>query len=405
MTRIARAKRVALAFPVTLSWAAAMADGVAEYARRQGGWDFTTSPPTLLQAEELALTVYSLRDWPGDGVIAVFGDAAESRAARRLKVPVVSVGGSLKDCGLPQVRVDTYAVGQMAAEHLLVIGLRRLAFYGLRGAWYSQERRRGFVDRALKAGASCEVFEAPALTNPRASWQQRRAAVGQWLKSLVLPVGVLAVHDYRARVLIDECVRLGLDVPHDVAVLGVGNDLTACEFCQPSLSSVSPAARQIGYEAAALLDRLMAGQPAPQRILLIPPDGVVPRRSTDTMAVDDPNVSAAVHYMQDHLGEVFGIERVMKQVAVSRRRLHDQFQRLLNYTPYEYLCRLRVQRAKLLLAAPGHVKLRTVAVACGFSSPARFRLVFQRLTGVTPAQYHRQHRGPAKSKPSKRQKG
>jgi LacI family transcriptional regulator len=224
------------------------------------------------------------------------------------------------------------------------------------------------------------------------------------LKSLVLPVGVLAVHDYRARVLVDECVRLGLDVPHDVAVLGVGNDLAACEFCQPSLSSVSPAARRVGYEAAAILDRLMAGQPVPHRDLLIPPDGVVHRRSTDTMAVDDPNVNAAVHYMQDHLNEVFGIERVMKQVAVSRRRLHEQFQRLLDYTPYEYLCHLRVERAKSLLAVPGQVKLRTIAVACGFSSPARLRLVFQRVTGMTPAVYHRRHRGPASSKRSKRRK-
>jgi transcriptional regulator GlxA family with amidase domain len=56
----------------------------------------------------------------------------------------------------------------------------------------------------------------------------------------------------------------------------------------------------------------------------------------------------------------------MKQVDVSRRWLHDQFQRLLNRTPYQYLCDLRVERAKLLLVVPGQVKLRTVAVACGF---------------------------------------
>jgi LacI family transcriptional regulator len=315
------------------------------------------------------------------------------------------VGGNLRDCGLPEVKVDPYAIGQMAAGHLLETGLRRLAYYGLRGPWYSQEQRRGFIDLAQEAGVPCDVFEAPALADPHASWQHRRKAVSQWLQSLVFPVGVLAIHDYRARVLVDECVRLGLDVPHDVAVLGVGNDLTACEFCQPSLSSVSPAARQVGYQAAALLDGLMAGQPAAAQVLLIPPDGVVPRRSTDTLAVDDPNVNAAVHYMQDHLGEVFGIERVMKQVAVSRRRLHEQFLRLLNYTPYDYLCHLRVERAKLLLAVPGHAKLRTIAAACGFSSPARCRLVFQRLTGTTPAEYHRQHRSPASSKPSKRRKG
>ena len=398
MKRNPRAKRVALAFPVTLSWSAAVADGVAEYARQQGGWDFTTSPPALPQADELALTVYNLKDWPGDGVIAMLANAAEARAAGRLKVPVVSLGGNLRDCGLPQVKVDPYAVGQMAAEQLLATGLRRLAYYGLRDLWYSQEQGRGFADRAEKAGVPCEIFETAAITDPRASWRQRRFAVGQWLQGLALPVGILAAHDYRARVLIDECVRLGLDVPHDVAVLGVGNDPTACEFCQPSLSSVSPAARQMGFEAAAILDRLMGGQPAPKHDLLIPPDGVVPRRSTDTLAVDDPHVNAAVHYMQDHLGEAFGIERVMKQVTISRRRLHDLFAQRLNYTPYGYLCHLRVQRAKVLLAVPGPFKLRTVALACGFSSAARFRLVFQRFTDMTPHEYHRRHGGPARAK-------
>jgi LacI family transcriptional regulator len=382
-----------------------MADGIAQYAREQGGWNFTTSPPILPQADEMALTVHSLRDWPGDGVIAVFSDAAEVRAARRLKVPVVAMGGNPQECGVPRVRVDTYAVGRMAAEHFLAIGLRRLAYYGFRGPWYSQERRRGFVDRAKAAGVPCEVFESPILTDPRTSWQRRRAPVGEWLQGLTFPVGVLAVQDYRARVLLDECLRLGLAVPHDVAVMGVGNDLTACEFCQPTLSSVSPAARRTGYEAAALLDRLMAGQPAPRADLLIPPDGVVARRSTDTIAVDDPNVSTAVHYMQDHLGEVFGIERVMKQVNVSRRRLHELFQRSLNSTPYEYLCHLRVQRAKSLLAVPGQVKLRTIAVACGFSSPARLRLVFQRLTGMTPADYHRQQLRASSPKAAKHARG
>jgi LacI family transcriptional regulator len=393
MTRTADPKKVALAFPTAVSWLAVLADGVADYARRHGGWDFTTSPPTLAEAEELALTTHSLKDWPGDGVIAIISDRAEARAARRLEIPVVSVGGNLRDCGLPRVMVDPYAVGRLAAEHLLQRGLRQLAYYGLRGPWYSQERRRGFVDRAVAAGVPCEVFEMPPNTDPRATWLKRRAPLAQWLQRLPLPVGILAVHDYRARVLVDECVRLGLDVPHDVAVLGVDNDRTVCEFCQPTLSSVSRSAWQVGYEAAALLDRLMSGQPAPRSTILIPPDGVVARRSTDTVAVDDPHVGAAVHFMRDHLSEVFGIEQVMKHVSVSRRRLHELFLRLLQRTPYEYLCHLRVERAKQLLAVPQRVKMQKIAAACGFSSPARMRLVFQRVAGTTPLAYHRRHGG------------
>jgi len=383
--------QVALVFPVTVSWLAELARGVADYSREHAGWAFTTSPPNLPEADEVVLSVRGLRGWPGQGVIASLSSPSEARAARQLGIPVVAVGGKLRYCGLPRVMVDQSAVGRLAAEHLLELGLRRLAFYGLRGPWYSRAMQRGFVNRAKTAGVPCEVFETPPVADAGSHWRQRREPLSQWLASLRLPVGILAVHDYRARVVTDECARLGLAVPHDVAVMGVNNDHTTCEFCQPTLTSISCSVWRIGYEAARLLDRWMAGQPVPPHDVLIPPEGVVPRRSTDSFAVDDPHVTAAVHFMHEHLGEVFGIEEVMRHVSVSRRRLHEQFQRLLGRTPYDYLCRLRVGRAQELLAVPGRVKMQQIAHACGFSSAARLRLVFQRVTGATPLVYHRLH--------------
>jgi LacI family transcriptional regulator len=389
---------------MTVSWLSVLAEGVAEYAKKHADWDFTTSPPTLIEAQEIALNIHSLKDWEGDGAIAVLTQLVEARTARRLGFPVVCISGNLRDCPLPRVMVDQYAVGRLAADHLLNLGLRRLAYYGLEGPWYSRERQRGFVERSQEAGVPCEVFETSPNVDPKATLRQRREPVERWLNTLPLPMGIFAVHDYRARVLADECLRLGLQVPHDVAVLGVDNDLTACEFSHLSLSSVSTAAWKIGFEAAKLLDGLMNGRPAPGEDVLIPPDGVVRRRSTDTIIVNDPNVSLAVQYMRDHLGEEFGIEQVMRNVSVSRRRLHEQFQRLLNRTPYEYLCHLRVERAKELLAVRERIKMQKIAAQCGFSSPARMRLVFLRLTGMTPLAFHR-HQGTvvaAKSPPRKK---
>lgn len=389
---------------MTVSWLSVLADGVADYARQHGDWDFTTSPPMLIEAQEISINVHTLREWPGDGAIAILSDAAEAAAARELRIPVVCISGNLADCGVPRVMVDQYAVGRAAAEHLLDLGLRRLAYYGLEGPWYSRERQRGFVDRSREAGVPCELLVTPPNLDARATLRQRRDPVGRWLQSLRLPIGVLAVHDYRARVLADECLRLGLQVPHEVAILGVDNDLTACEFAQLSLSSVSTAAWTVGVEAARLLDQMMSGRPVNDRELRIVPDGVIRRRSTDTIFVDDPNVSTAVQYMRDHLSESFGIAQVMKHVRVSRRRLHEQFQRMLKRTPYEYLCHLRVEHAKELLAVRERVKMQKIAKQCGFSSPARMRLVFQRLTGTTPLAYHR-HQGEivaAKSPPRKK---
>jgi LacI family transcriptional regulator len=384
-----RRRRIALAYPMTVPWMALFMRGAAEYAQQHGDWTFTASPPTLTGAGEFAHNVYSLKGWPCDGVFAAIDNAAEARAAKELRIPVVNLAGTVRRCSVPRVMVDHEVIGRLAAEHLLERGLRRLAVFGLCGPWYARQRRLGFVRRAEEAGVPCDVFEMPVPTNARTPWQQRVAPLERWLQSLKPPVGLLAIHDYRARVAVDECLRLGLNVPHDVAVIGVDNDPTVCEFCKPTLSSVSRSAWRVGYEAAALLDRLMAGKNPPEHDILIPPDGVVARQSTDTVAVDDRHVAAAVHFMRDHLGDAFGIERVMRHSSISRRQLELRFRRVLRCTPHDYLCRTRVERARELLAARQRMKMRNIAAACGFTSVERLRIVFRRFVGLTPADYRR----------------
>ncbi len=381
-------RHVALAYPVAVPWMALFARGVAEYAQAHGGWTFTTSPPTLNGAEEFALDIRSLVGWPGDGVIAAISSPAEVRAAKALGIPVVNLSGAMAQSGLPRVMVDHHAIGRVAAEHLLQRGLRRMAFYGMPDLEFSKQRRQGFCQRLKAEGVECSVFESPVLPAARLSWNEQMAPLDAWLRNLKPPLGIFAVQDYRARVLVDECLRLGLRVPHDVAVIGVDNDPTICELWSPMLTSVSRSAWRVGYETAALLDRLMAGAAAPRKDILIPPDGVVQRQSTDTVAVEDQHVAAAVHFIHDHLGQRYGIEHVVRAAGISRRQLELRFRRALGCTPYAYVCRTRVERAKHLLAG-ARMKMRHVAGACGFASPERFRLIFRRATGSTPLEYRR----------------
>lgn len=389
-TRGNRRWRVALAYPVAVPWMALFVRGVLDYAARHGGWSLTTSPPTLTGADEYELDVFSLAGWPGDGVIAAIRSPAEARAATGLGIPVVNLAGAQEDVGLPRVMVDHYAIGRLAAEHLLERGLRRLAYCGFADLWYSRQRCQGFADRAGQAGVACEVFDAPHIEHPHANWQQRIGPLADWLQTLKPPVGVLAIHDYRARIVIDQCLDLDLTVPHDVAVIGVDNDTTVCEYGAPLLSSVSRSGWQVGYEAARLLDRLMRGQTTTGDIR-VPPDGVVTRQSTDTVAVEDPRVAVAVHFMHDHLGEGFGVAEVVRASAISRRQLEQRFKRALGCTLHDYLCRARVDRARQLLVETPRIKVRSIAAACGFGSMDRMRLVFQRVTGITPLRYRQAH--------------
>ena len=381
---------MALAFPLGVPHLARTVSGVTDYARQHGHWTFITSPPTLTSAQESAMSVLSLKGWPGDGVIALITTEAEARAGRQLGMPVVNMTGVLHHTGLPRVMVDQQAIGRLAAEHLLDRGLRRLAYYGFRDVWYSQQRREGFVQRIEEAGGHCSVYEEPpTLTDMRQPWHRRVTGLGRWLQTLKPPVGLMAVHDYRARTVVDECDRLHLNVPNDVAVIGVDNDQTICEFCQPPLSSVSRSGYQLGYEVAVLLDRLMAGEEPPKQDILIPPDGVIARRSSDVVGVEDPHVTAAVRFIREHAGEQFGVERLLRLVPVSRRRLEKRFKQFLGRTPHEYICHVRVERAKQLLIGSKKMRLKDVAAACGFPDAQRFRHVFRRLTGSTPREYRR----------------
>lgn len=384
-------RQVAIAYPLAVPHMTIFLRGVMDYAQEHGGWSLTTSPPSLMGAGEKALTLDDLRGWPGDGVFAAILNEADIRMARRLRIPVLNGASTLRETGIPRVRPDHYAMGRLAAEHLLEHGFQRLAYYGLQGFWFSEERCRGFAERAQQAGATCEVLQVPQDCGQWASWQKRTKLLVRWLKQLQRPVGVLAVQDYRARVFMEECGRLGLHIPHDVAVIGMEDDPTLCEFCRPTLSSVARDSWRLGFETAAALDRLMDGLPVPDD-LPVAPAGVVARQSTDTIAVEDPHLAAALHFIHDHLGEPFGIDRLVKATSISRRKLEIRFQQMLGCSPYDYLNRTRIERAKQLLVTPDRLKFQGVVKACGFSSVTQMRLTFKRVTGMTPLEYRQSER-------------
>jgi LacI family transcriptional regulator len=238
-------------------------------------------------------------------------------------------------------------------------------------------------------GYTCAALEPSTRFNRRNPWYQWLEPVEKWLGKLRPPVGLLAVHDYAATVLVESCLRLGLRVPDDVAVVGIGNDTITCEFCEVPLSSVARSNRDVGYQAAALLDRLMASHRPPPADVLLPPEGVVRRRSTDLLVVGDRHVKAAVEYIQSHAGEPLCVETLCRHLAISHRLLDLRFRRCMGFPPREFLCRTRVERAKRLLAAGDSAKLQQVAKACGFSGARHLRAAFKRVTGLTPAEYRR----------------
>jgi LacI family transcriptional regulator len=267
-------------------------------------------------------------------------------------------------------------------------GFRHFAFCGFAGQQWARERRQGFVATLKQAGLSCEVYES-TWTGPRARpWEQEQTEISRWLQALPKPVGVMACNDIRGQYVLDACERVNLAVPEEIAVIGVDNDEVLCEICDPPLSSVVPNPERIGYEAAALLDRLMAGGKPAQQEWRIEPLGVVTRHSTDVLAIDDRHVAAAVRYIREHACEGARVRDLLAQVPLARTILERRFRKYLGHSPQAEIRTVQLKRVKQLLIETD-LPLARIAEMAGFEHPEYMSFVFKRETGQTPGGYRR----------------
>lgn len=375
-------RQVALAVRAGVPYLQESIEAILIYARERGDWQVTMGLeywPTF--------STKHLRGWDGDGILAWANTRSEAEVLAKLGIPAVNLSAALRDSPVPRVSLDDYAVGRVAAEHLGERGFRRFAHYATTGRWYAQQREAGFVDTVHEGGGSCELFHAGSKLTDYRAIRQHEEALREWLLSLQPPVGLFATHDYRARKLIDICHRIGLRVPEDVAVVGVNNDRTVCEYTDPPLSSVARNGSQVGQTAAELLDRLMSGMAPDAADILVPPEGVIPRATTDVIAIDDPVLAGAVQFIERRLHEGINVGDVVRHTEVSRRSLERAFRAIFGTTPHAYLRQLRVRRAKLLLSQGGKTRMDEIARACGFADARTLRKVFLRQTGISPRRF------------------
>jgi LacI family transcriptional regulator len=140
----------------------------------------------------------------------------------------------------------------------------------------------------------------------------------------------------------------------------------------------------MAYEAAALLDSLIDGKPPPKIPKRIPPKGVVTRKSTEVLAVDDPKVNAALRYIQGNfLRGNLSVGDVVAHTRLPRRSLERAFRGELRRTMLHEILRVRINHAQKLLETTA-LSVTDIATRSGFASLNHFFRVFHGRTGLTP---------------------
>jgi LacI family transcriptional regulator len=369
---------------VVHSYSRGILRGVADFAKMHGQWDITFNQRidpdftrTFTQDQVRGVIIQVRRQEQIDKLIAS-------------GVPAVNVSNVLPPgAALPAVFPDDVATGRMAAAYFLERGFKHFAYFGFPGHCYSQGRQEGFVQALREAGFTCAVFPRfgnPAQT-PQAEQQERLAA----LKTLPQPLAAFCRNDTCAKETVHDAIKLGLLVPDQIAVLGVDNDEINCELSGVQLSSIRLNTEQIGYQAANLLAKLMAGQAPPTEPILIPPVEVITRRSTDVLALADTEVASAVRFIRDRGGREINVEDLLERTELSRRSLEMRFRKALGRSPYQEIRRVQIERAKLLLSRTDR-PVGEIADACGFKEARQLSTAFHDRMGLTPRQYRRRAR-------------
>lgn len=208
-----------------------------------------------------------------DGVLLIAPVLEEStvevlRAAGR---PVVVVDPRRMDVPLPRVVVDNYHGMRGAAQHLIGLGHRRIAYLGGdRDFDSAAERRRGFGDAMRLAGLP---VDGAMVRDCAFSYEGGVAAAADLLAAAGLrtsdayPTAVLAASDAIAFGAIDAARAHGLDVPGQFSVVGF-DDIPQAAQSFPGLTTVRQPLHDMGATAVRMLLADMAGTAVTDRTQL-----------------------------------------------------------------------------------------------------------------------------------------
>jgi LacI family transcriptional regulator len=290
-----------------------------------------------------------------------------------LRIPVVNVSSKLESGTMPSVVSDDKAVGRLAAEYFLRRGYRNFLFYAPYDRQFARLRHEGVAQRLAEADHTAAVI-------------RDHAGLAKGLPALPRPLAVIACNDRAALTVLEICRAAALRVPDDVAVLGVDNDDLIQGLAYPPLSTINTARERIGFEAAAMLERLLRREAITASVVLVPPEGVITRQSTDTLAIADAEVAEAVRFIHAHAGRTITVNDVIRPMTISRRQLERRFRLSLGRSILDEILRNRLDRARQLLIET-ELTLPQIATASGFSSASYFNVVFRKAFGNTPGAF------------------
>jgi LacI family transcriptional regulator len=361
--------------------------GIAKYARIEGLWAFYR-PLEYRESKAARKLLSVLAAIKPDGIL--MREPPEIEEIIKTGIPIVCFPYTRERfAGVANVITNHILVGEMAAKHLLDRGLKRYAYCGFDDWWWSRLRGEGFRRTVAKAGLETFFYKLPR-TKSKRSWDKEPPIIADWLRKLPKPIGLMTCNDDRGELVIEACKIGGVQVPDEVVIVGVDNDQLICDLSSPPLSSVELGVENAGYEAAALLDKIMGGESPIDREIYIQPVRVVTRKSTDVLCIDDADMVKAVRFIRQHAQIPIRVDYVADAVHLSRRVLEKRFRSALGHSIHDEIRRVRIEQIVRMLTET-QMSISEIAHSLGFPDVAHISRYFRREKGMSPLKYRKDY--------------
>jgi LacI family transcriptional regulator len=365
--------------------------GIVQFSNFHGPWLFYMEPEIHKKSRR---SQYEwIKELQADGIIGYTWDANLIKAIVNLGCPAVIRGLEKPTRNAYCIVTDQAAIARTAVEYFLELGFRRFAYCGYDDMIWSQQRGENFRRTVTESGFNLKtyMYKQPKTRRLRIP-DKEQVIIAKWLVSLPKPVAIMAGNDDRSQDILAACKIASINVPSEVAILGVDNDELICGLSYPQLSSIALSTQRAGYEAAQVLDKLMDGQKVAEseKEVLVSPLHVVTRQSTDIMAIEDKQVAQAVHFIRNHSNEVIQVGNVVEAAGLSRRTLEQRFRKTLGHSVLEEIKYARVnQMAKMLVET--NLSISQIAWSLGFPYTNNISRYFKQQKGLTPLEYRRKY--------------
>lgn len=329
------------------------------------------------------------------GFIFAFNDEPPAlRVVAESRIPFTTVETyshalDLRKENAVHVRIDNAAIGRDGARSFISQGRHASFGYVLppQEHIWARQRGEGFAHEVSRRDRPMSLFSSDA----HGDSIERRGELAKWLRRLAKPAAILAADDATALEVLQACQSARLEVPEEVAVMGIDDEEIVCENTIPPLTSLKPDFMRAGETAAAELERLMRSRAAHHAsdVIVVRGDNEIVRRAS-TVAESSAGmlVQRALAFIERNAKHGIGVKDVQAYLRVSRPLMDLRFRQVKGESVLTCIMAARLRELKRLLRETDD-SIESITRRLGWDSPNYPKNLFKKRFGMSMREWRR----------------